>query len=193
MYQFLYNGKQYTYGGYVAKDNSINSRAYFSVYSSDSYSVDIWAVSLRFKGFLLSSEYNEDAWGDRYYKYDEHIDCNFRLKYFNPETASEGDVIDFDQNVRSDFGYDMFNYLSYVTNELNGEKHSNLYSWTGDALGSIKFVSYRSVAGGNVLVLDFQNVRIQKVTQGDGAEQATINGEIIFIDNFAGVVSASGW
>ena len=79
LYQFLYNGKQYTYGGYVAKDNSINSRAYFSVDSSDSYSVDIWNVSLRFKGFLLSSEYNEDAWGDRYYKYDEQIDCIFRL------------------------------------------------------------------------------------------------------------------
>lgn len=179
LYQFFYNGKQYTYGGYVAKVNGIYSRAYFSDMGDNEY-------FLRIKAYLISSEYSEDAYGYRYYKYDESIECSFELKDLNIETVSKGDVVGFKQAISTGLGWDLYNYILYGS---NGREPGVRYSWTGDAVGSIKFVSYEeNNRGDKILVLDFQNVSMHRIAQGNYAEQATINGEVMFIDNVAGVL-----
>lgn len=183
-YTFLYNGKTYWYGKYTSSLSQISSNGHWSQSSDGSVLLLLTAYEQSF-----FNPY-EDEYGLTYYEYDGNIECTFQLKEFNPKTAKKGDVLNFYRSARKDTDFDVLNYFWYGEKEQSNNRIR--YSWTGDVKGSVKFVSYKEASTGNILTLDFQNLTMTKITTSDygfqdKSEQATINGEILFIDNSAGV------
>lgn len=90
-------------------------------------------------------------------------------------------------------------YFDVENNILYREKSQGdediTYSWDDDAIGTIKFVSYKKMEDGfYLLTLDFSNLKMKKVdgdnsSFNDKSEQIVLNGKITFTDSPNGSIS----
>ena len=196
-YTLSINGKTYYYGATYSwpgmddfKQTTIFTHFHtFEAYGKHYATLVLDAQDVPYK--IFDSEGNPVITQD----FNSEVECLFTLTDFNPETAKQGDVIPFSQTVKqvtSTSYYDVENSILY--REKSQGNYEITYSWDDDAIGTIKFVSYKEIEYGNyLLTLDFSNLKMKKVhgdnsSFSDKSEHIVLSGKVTFTDNPNGVI-----
>ncbi len=194
-YTFTLNGKTYYYGGTYNLLGLKQTTIYtdfnlFEAYGKHRATLLLDAQDVPYKAF--DSEGNLVITQD----FNSEVECYFNLTDFNPETAKQGDVVSISQSVKqvtSTSYFDVENNILYREKSQGDEGIT--YSWDDDAIGTIKFVSYKKMEDGfYLLTLDFSNLKMKKVdgdnsSFNDKSEQIVLNGKITFTDSPNGSIS----
>ena len=194
-YTLSINGKTYYYGvtySWPGMDDFKQTTIYTSFNTFEAYGKHLATLVLNAQDVpykMFDSEGNPVTTQD----FNSEVECLFNLTDFNPETAKQGDVIPFSQTVKqvtSTSYYDVQNDIRY--REKSQGNNEIIYSWDDDAIGTIKFVSYKEMEDGYyLLTLDFSNLKMKKVAGdnssfSDKSEQIVLNGKVTFTDKSNG-------
>lgn len=119
------------------------------------------------------------------------VEGQFELNYFDPKKARKGDILQFKQTVashRKDSNDDKylfdFSNFSYYYDHAADYNDRKLYTWRGEAKGTVRFVSYDEE--NDFITLEFDNVTLDVYQGYDYSDypykrnQLVYNGKIIF-------------
>lgn len=191
-YTFTFNNKTYYYG-YDVNYGIITTSHMGGFAMEDDYClllIDAQDVPYKTNdaGLIVGVEQGENS----------SLECQFTLDAFNPQTAKKGDVLTFNQIIKShrkdteDPKY-MFDFNNYILfREADGNfNNPKTFTWQSKAQGVVKFVSYTDDDddGKERLTLEFVNVSLDLfVGDSDYSEfkdqstKGVINGTISFQD-----------